>query len=214
MRWKRRGRQPRWTLPRLCTQTHYLQSQLCLLRPLGLQVLLSPTPFEAPSSSDAPPPPRSATGTTASRPPLTQAMLLKMGDLAHSAHVCASRLEVAVPRMIERALTIVLTLLRDSIDSLTVRIEVCERGQGATHEVTTLKADITGLRRDVDEQKSTEFTSLFGTVEILNMSSVDIPTCSEVPQATTKDKVRSDDATAKLEAESDEEQLGVTNAAI
>jgi len=47
----------------------------------------SSAPSETPSSSAAPPPPRSVSSTIASRSPLTQAMLLRMGHLAHSADV-------------------------------------------------------------------------------------------------------------------------------
>uniref|UniRef100_M1DAB0 Polyprotein protein n=1 Tax=Solanum tuberosum TaxID=4113 RepID=M1DAB0_SOLTU len=46
-----------------------------------------------------------------------------------------SVVEVAVPVMIERALTAALTPLRSSIDALTVVVKDCERGQGASEEV-------------------------------------------------------------------------------
>uniref|UniRef100_M1DSL1 Polyprotein protein n=1 Tax=Solanum tuberosum TaxID=4113 RepID=M1DSL1_SOLTU len=89
-------------------------------RPSGT---LSSAPSDIYGSSAASPPPRSAAGTTTSRPPITQAMLLKMGNLAHSIDVLASRLEVAVARMIERALTATLMPIRSFIDALTSRVE-------------------------------------------------------------------------------------------
>uniref|UniRef100_M1D9X5 Polyprotein protein n=1 Tax=Solanum tuberosum TaxID=4113 RepID=M1D9X5_SOLTU len=134
------------------------------------------------SSSTAPPPSRSIAITTASRPPLTQAMLLRMRHLAYSADVRASRIEAEVPEMIDGVLTAALTPLRDYIEALTMRIEVCERGHGATHEETALKVAI---------------------------ADTDIPAHSDMPPATTGDEVRADDAIAESEVDTDEEQLGV-----
>uniref|UniRef100_M1DMC8 Putative plant transposon protein domain-containing protein n=1 Tax=Solanum tuberosum TaxID=4113 RepID=M1DMC8_SOLTU len=48
---------------------------------------------EAPSSSAASQPPRATAGTTSSRTPITQAILLKMGHIAHSVDVRAYQLE-------------------------------------------------------------------------------------------------------------------------
>jgi len=94
-----------------------------------------------PSSSAAALSPRSAT-STASRPPLTQAAILQIGYLAHSADVRASRIKSIVPGMIESALTTVVTPLRESIAALMTRIEVSEGGKGATHALTALKAQL------------------------------------------------------------------------
>ncbi|XP_049364562.1 uncharacterized protein LOC125829376 [Solanum verrucosum] len=132
-----------------------------------------------------------------------------MGHLAQFADVCASRLEVVFPRMIERAVDAVLTPLKALIDALTMRVEVFERGHGASEEVTTLKADVSELRKDVDHLKSIDFTSLFGTMKIPDDPSIVIPAYSEVPTATTRDEVRVDVVAAESEAETDEEQFGV-----
>ncbi|XP_049394682.1 uncharacterized protein LOC125858970 [Solanum stenotomum] len=162
------------------------------------------TSSKASSTFAAPSPPRSA-AASASRPPITQAMLYKMGHLAQFADVCASRLEVVVPRMIERAIDAVFTPLKALIDALTTRVEVFERGHGASEEVTALKADVSELRKDVDHLKSIDFTSLFGTMKIPDDPSIDILAYSEVPTATTGDEVRVD----VVVAETDEEQFGV-----
>ncbi|KAG5610239.1 hypothetical protein H5410_021520, partial [Solanum commersonii] len=117
----------------------------------------------------------------------------------------ASRLEATIPGIIKRAF-VALTPLRASIDSLTAIVEVCERGQGVTDVVITLKADITGLRKDVDQLKSTTFTSVFWMVQIPDYPSTDISPCYVAPPTTTGDEIRAD---VKSEAETDGEYLGV-----
>lgn len=52
--------------------------------------------------------------------------------------------------MIQTSLGDVVTLLSTAIDALAENIEVCERGQGATEEMTTLKAVIAELRRNIN----------------------------------------------------------------
>ncbi|KAG5576967.1 hypothetical protein H5410_057101 [Solanum commersonii] len=96
------------------------------------------------------------------------------------------------------------------LDALTVRVEECEKIQGATVVMKTLKANVVGLRRDVDELRSINFSMLFGTVEIPEMPSADVPASSEVPPATTEDEIKVDDVNVKAEAEIDEEQLGAS----
>ncbi|KAG5572222.1 hypothetical protein H5410_061988 [Solanum commersonii] len=64
--------------------------------------------------------------------------------------------------MIERAITTALTPLMASIDVLTVRVE------------------------------STDFTSLFGTLETPDDLSAKVPVCAEVPSATTGDDTMDD----------------------
>ncbi|WMV46381.1 hypothetical protein MTR67_039766, partial [Solanum verrucosum] len=95
------------------------------------------------SASIAPPLTRSSVANTASRPLITQAMLYKMGHLAQSSDVCASRVEVVMPRLIEREIVAVLTPIRTEIrehieliegyklalDALAVRVESIEQSQ-------------------------------------------------------------------------------------
>lgn len=57
-------------------------------------------------------------------------MFLKMGHLDHSVEVRASQLDIEVSLMIERAITTALTPLQASIDALTARVVIRERGQG------------------------------------------------------------------------------------
>lgn len=52
------------------------------------------------------------------------------------------------------------------IDTLAASIEGCQRGQGETEELKTLKDTIGTLRSDVDQLKSTNISMIFKTVEI------------------------------------------------
>ncbi|KAK4709910.1 hypothetical protein R3W88_004423 [Solanum pinnatisectum] len=96
-----------------------------------------------------------------------------------------------------------------ALDTLTVTMKECEKGQGATDVVTALKADIVGLRKDMDKLKSIDLSMLFSTVEILDVPSTDISVCSEMPLTTTGDETRANDVVVESEAETDEEQLDV-----
>uniref|UniRef100_M1DGG2 Polyprotein protein n=1 Tax=Solanum tuberosum TaxID=4113 RepID=M1DGG2_SOLTU len=78
------------------------------------------------SSSTTPLPPRSgASATATSRPVLTNATLLRLVELAHSADRRASKLEATIPGMIERGLAAVVTPLIATVDALASRIVVC-----------------------------------------------------------------------------------------
>ncbi|KAG5571926.1 hypothetical protein H5410_061692 [Solanum commersonii] len=72
-----------------------------------------------------------------------------MEQLDHSADHRAANLKASISSMIQTALLDVVTPLSTTIDTLTTRIVVCERGQGATKEVTALKTAIDVLRSDV-----------------------------------------------------------------
>ncbi|XP_049364616.1 uncharacterized protein LOC125829443 [Solanum verrucosum] len=132
-----------------------------------------------------------------------------MGKLAHSADRRASRLEVTIPGMIERALADVVAPLRSTIDALVAKLAVCECSQGATEEVTALKASMTAPRRDVDQLKSIDMSMIFGTMEISDMS-VD----PNMHLATTGDEVRVAEVIATVsDVETDEELLSVVEEA-
>ncbi|KAG5595150.1 hypothetical protein H5410_036382 [Solanum commersonii] len=103
-------------------------------------------------------------------------MILKMGHLAHSADMRANRLEKFVPLMIEEE----------------------------TSEVTTLKAEVVGLRKDLDYLKSSDFTSLLETTD-----DMDTPETSEISPATTGDVHRDDKAVDESDAETNEEQIEI-----
>ena len=108
------------------------------------------------------------------RPQLTQAMIIKMGHLAHSADVRASRVEAAVPGMIEQTIALALGPIRAelakhrlrideyglSLASLTSRVEECEKRDGDTEELQAMKAHIAVLQDDMDLLKSTDINML------------------------------------------------------
>ncbi|KAL3352212.1 hypothetical protein AABB24_020331 [Solanum stoloniferum] len=104
-------------------------------------------PSDTPGSFVAALPPRPAAAI--SRTPLTQALLLWIEQLAHSADRRAARLEASISSMIQTTLADAGTPLSAAIDDLATRIAVCERGQGATEEVIALKAAIVVLRSDM-----------------------------------------------------------------
>ncbi|XP_049406132.1 uncharacterized protein LOC125869731 [Solanum stenotomum] len=106
--------------------------------------------------------------------------------------------------MIKSAIHSALTPLQTSIDTLTTRVEVCECRHGETSEITTLKAEVADLRKDVDYLKFTDFTSLLKATDDL-----DALKTSKIPPATTGDVHRDDVAVNKLDAETDEEKIEV-----
>ncbi|WMV46050.1 hypothetical protein MTR67_039435 [Solanum verrucosum] len=101
-----------------------------------------------------------------------------------------------------------------SWDTLTVRVEACEQSRGITNAVTVLKENIVGLGNDVEELKSIDLSMLLDTVKMLEIPREDVPASSEIPLTTLTVDVDREDATVESEAEIDEEELGVRDAAM
>ncbi|XP_049405252.1 uncharacterized protein LOC125868704 [Solanum stenotomum] len=104
---------------------------------------------------------------------ITQAMILKMGYLAHSMDVRATQVGADAPWMIESAILATLTPLRESIGTLTGRVEICESRQGATLKLTALEADVADLRKDLNYLKSIKLTSMFEAADDIDDVAVD-----------------------------------------
>ncbi|XP_049399737.1 uncharacterized protein LOC125863772 [Solanum stenotomum] len=140
-----------------------------------------------------------------SKPSLTHAMLYKMGYLAHSTDVRASQVEAAAPGLIERVIVVAHAPIRAKLrehrelitahslplDALTVRIKV----------------DIAGLRRDVDELKSTYIYLCYG-VELI------FPRAQVQMFHVIGDVVLADDDKESDTSEMDKKELGTRDAVV
>uniref|UniRef100_M1DRB0 Polyprotein protein n=1 Tax=Solanum tuberosum TaxID=4113 RepID=M1DRB0_SOLTU len=92
------------------------------------------------------------------------------------------------------------------LDDLATRDTVCERSQGETSDVSSLKAEVADLRKDVDYLRSTDFTLL-----MRGEDDEDAPETSGMPPATTRDVQKGGIAYEELNAETDEELIVAHN---
>ncbi|XP_049391521.1 uncharacterized protein LOC125855914 [Solanum stenotomum] len=129
-------------------------------------------------------------------------MIMKIGHLADSADVRATRLERDVQFMIEAGILASLTPLQTSIDTFTMRVEACDSGKGETSKVTAFETKVADLRKDVDYLKSTDFTSLLEAADDLVS-----PETSEIPLTTTGDVQRDEAAVDESDAKTDEDKI-------
>uniref|UniRef100_M1DGP5 Putative plant transposon protein domain-containing protein n=1 Tax=Solanum tuberosum TaxID=4113 RepID=M1DGP5_SOLTU len=124
----------------------------------------SSTPASEPSGIPALSSPSHTPDTSSSSQParITQAMILKIGQLAYSADVRATRLEKSVPGMINRGILATLTPLQTVIDALTVIVISCESKQGEASELAALKAEIGdgAAHAESDEETDEELISM------------------------------------------------------
>uniref|UniRef100_M1DC98 Polyprotein protein n=1 Tax=Solanum tuberosum TaxID=4113 RepID=M1DC98_SOLTU len=120
---------------------------------------------------------------------------------AYSADVKDTRLERSVPEKIDSAILTTLAPIRNTIDELTARVTACESRQGETPEVSTLKAKIVKLKKDIAHLKATHFTALMRGADDKY-----IPETSGISPTTPGDVQKDDAGNAESDIETDEEQ--------
>ncbi|KAK4724132.1 hypothetical protein R3W88_026911 [Solanum pinnatisectum] len=101
-----------------------------------------------------------------------------------------------------------------ALDALTIRMKACEQNNGVSEDLIALKAGIVGLRLDVDELKSTDLSMPFGIVTRPEVPSTDFSNSFEIPPVTTIGYIARDDVDVESEAETNEKELGVRDAAV
>ncbi|KAG5585538.1 hypothetical protein H5410_045972 [Solanum commersonii] len=129
----------------------------------------SSTPTSGSSGTSAPYSSSQAPGAFTSSQPtkITQAMLPKMGHLAHSANVKATRLERSIPWMIESAIIAALTPFQTSIDTLTTRVEAYDLDYSETSEISlATTGDVHRDDASLTETSMTAPSGAAGTSEV------------------------------------------------
>lgn len=96
---------------------------------------------------------------------------MKTGCLDQLSDVQVTRVDRSVHGIIKSARAGTLASLQTSIDSLTLRVRACERRQGRTIEIQSMKAYIAGLCQDMDYLKSIDFNDLMRMTDDVHMTS-------------------------------------------
>lgn len=100
------------------------------------------------------------------------------------------------------------------MDTLTARVEGCEKNEGSSVNLTALKANNTGLRKDVDELKSTDITSLWDNVDSPENRVIEFLSATVTGDDGTIIVVEPIIDVEDADSQIDEEALGVTEDAI
>jgi len=93
-------------------------------------------------------------------------------------------------------------------------VEACEEGGSQFKDVTALKANVAGLRCNVEELKSTDLWMFFNTVTLPEVPSIVMPCIFQIPLYTaTKDVILADNNDESA-SETDEKELGTRDAVV
>uniref|UniRef100_M1DSY6 Polyprotein protein n=1 Tax=Solanum tuberosum TaxID=4113 RepID=M1DSY6_SOLTU len=135
-------------------------------RPLGISIA-TVTPTDTPDSSAAVQSPRPTTVVVVSRFPLTQASLLRMGQLALSANRHAASLEASDPGMIQIALADAMTPLSTTIEALAARIAKINGHEGRAKQVADHELEAKTYEETHEETEGAVDEDLTETNEIM-----------------------------------------------
>lgn len=80
-------------------------------------------------------------------------MILKMGRLAKSAKIRASKMEKSVPEMVEREIAAGITPVQASVLALTLTVTTCKTRHNRPSEISALQVEVVNLWTYVDSLK-------------------------------------------------------------